>query len=162
MNLNKTGLISNCVLSYHNFCVRNKINTILDIHNLGLINMPWDFTLGWVSGQSFAKLWIFYLVERLKSSRRHVLGEYVSLGAPSERYWVNTCHWELPVNGIGWIRVTGRFFLDFSFSQQHVSFNSYLVKHYRLLIYLITMGNTDRRRSVLHPNLEGRGQYSPL
>ena len=102
----------------------------------------------WVSGQNFAKLWIFYLVERLKSSRRHVLGEYVSLGAPSEWYWVNTCHWELPVNGIGWIRVTGRFFLDFSFSQQHVSFNSYLVKHYRLLIYLITMA------SIVLGNLE--------
>ena len=53
----------------------------------------------------------------------------------------SSVHWELPVNGIGWIRVTGRFFLDFSFSQQHVSINSYLVKHYRLLIYLITMVN---------------------
>ena len=63
----------------------------------------------------FAKLWIFYLVEKLKSSQRHVLGEYVSLGeaivlpvtrihpirvtgrtiaSPSDTYSPNTCHWE--------------------------------------------------------------------
>jgi hypothetical protein len=88
---------------------------------------------------------------------------------------VNTCHWELPVNGIGWIRVTGSsrwtvlgeymslggFFLDFSFSQQHVSINSYLVKHYRLLIYLITMINTTPPGNLLTSGCYGISEYHP-